>query len=400
MSLNPSPASLGSHCSAAACKTGYISTTTVPYSPPASYAEGLLPLTDGHTFYTLEVPTVRPRGSPVPVVVMVHGLGMDLHCWDSYVRYFLAEGFAVLRYDLYARGRSTLHAPKAARYTPERYILQALEVLHSVPYPPDVSLPHVAIWLGVSTGCTVGALVTHTAPHLFRSLILIDPAIGRTSKAFVTRLIEPRALYHAACRVALPLVKTRYRAQTDQYFRPKMPCEVPPEDLRLHLFPNLFEKDRPAAGGGKPTRQHLRQNLRAVCGTNADLFSDKVMDVVISDAWGGISARCAPSPPPPVLLIWSAEDSICPVANASEMIARYGRAHVTYHEIPGRSHMGAFEIPTEVMQTMMAPWLARMHPRPNASSLMGSARAVATFQGAPPQVALSATFVPPPVFCA
>lgn len=332
------------------------------YWPPPRYAattkEGELNLTDGFTYYKLQTP-ITPRRSPTPVILMLHGLGMDTGCWDSYVDPFLMEGFAVLRYDLYERGKSRAHAGTHSHFTPERYILQAVEFLHTVPHPPDLALPTVDIWMGVSTGCPVGALTCHARPGLIKHLILIDPAIGRTSKTWTRQLIEPCTVAHPLNKVALPIVFSQYKTQVEGYYRPQLPSEIPDRLVKHHLFPLLFE---PTHWGNSDYRRKLRHYLMAIAHTNADLFNTTTATDLLEKVFASIPGQYAPCRPPPLLLIWSNEDNICPIENAPKMIAYYGQGNVTFHTLAGRSHMGAFEIPSKALG-MILPWVAQHFPR-------------------------------------
>lgn len=59
-----------------------------------------------------------PSGAgPFPVVILLHEFGQDRSQWNPYRDFFIAEGFAVLRYDIRGFGQSTLSSIPGAQAT-------------------------------------------------------------------------------------------------------------------------------------------------------------------------------------------------------------------------------------------------------------------------------------------
>lgn len=119
-------------------------------------------LSNGTTHYELAGPDTGR------VVVLVHGFSVPAYIWDSTSTALSADGYRVVRYDLFGRGWSD--RPDAA-YDGAMYDAQLNELLDSLHIVGPVDLA------GLSFG---GYVVTHfaaTHPDRVRTLTLVDPVV-------------------------------------------------------------------------------------------------------------------------------------------------------------------------------------------------------------------------------
>ncbi len=131
------------------------------------------PLSDGNTCFQL----LGDKNSPP--VVFVHGLSSPMCIWDRNFYFIYEQGFTVLRYDLYGRGRS--HKPKV-KYTLEFFVRQLKELLDYVGIKKQLTL------IGLSMGSPISAGFAINYPEVIKNVILIAPA-GLNSKPFSITLI-------------------------------------------------------------------------------------------------------------------------------------------------------------------------------------------------------------------
>lgn len=102
-----------------------------------------------------------------PLVVMVHGFSTPSFIWDPTFEGLLAEGFRVLRYDLFGRGTSD--RPHGV-YDRDRFDQQLHLLLVGLEINEPVSL------LGLSMGGIIAANFAVNHPEKVSRLVLIDPA--------------------------------------------------------------------------------------------------------------------------------------------------------------------------------------------------------------------------------
>jgi pimeloyl-ACP methyl ester carboxylesterase len=134
---------------------------------PGSFVE----LTHGQVHYEL---AGAEDGS---FVVLVHGFSVPYFVWDPTFEKLVAEGFRVLRYDLYGRGYSD--RPDVA-YDRKLYVGQLHDLLHALGIDSPVDL------VGLSMGGPVIASFTDSYPHRVSRLIFVDPFVGPVDAGVLT----------------------------------------------------------------------------------------------------------------------------------------------------------------------------------------------------------------------
>ncbi len=126
---------------------------------PGSFVE----LSHGQVHYELAGP------GDGPVVVLVHGFSVPSFIWDPTFETLLAQGFRVLRYDLFGRGYSD--RPDAA-YDKGLFVEQLHELLAALEIDDPVDL------IGLSMGGPVVASFTDSYPARVDRLVFVDPWVG------------------------------------------------------------------------------------------------------------------------------------------------------------------------------------------------------------------------------
>ncbi len=128
----------------------------------------------GCTHLSLEGPT-GPQGATRPPLVLVHGVGLDLHMWDHVVD-ALAVHREVARYDLFGHGRSD--DPPGPRSIDD-FVEQCLDVLTLVAAgDPEGRSPHLA---GLSLGGTVVLAVGARHPNAVGRLVAMNAVFDRSA---------------------------------------------------------------------------------------------------------------------------------------------------------------------------------------------------------------------------
>jgi pimeloyl-ACP methyl ester carboxylesterase len=117
-------------------------------------------LSDGVTHYEAAGPDSGR------VVVLVHGFSVPAYIWDSTFQALRADGYRVIRYDLFGRGWSD--RPDVA-YDGAMYDRQLDELLDSLHVVGPIDLA------GLSFGGFVTAHYTGTHPQRVQTLVLLDP---------------------------------------------------------------------------------------------------------------------------------------------------------------------------------------------------------------------------------
>lgn len=117
-------------------------------------------LPEGATYYEAAGPDTGR------VIVLVHGFSVPSYIWDPTFNLLAGEGFRVIRYDLYGRGRSD--RPDAS-YDPALYDAQLDGLIDSLGVRGPVDL------VGLSFGGLVVAHYASTHAARVRSLTFVDP---------------------------------------------------------------------------------------------------------------------------------------------------------------------------------------------------------------------------------
>lgn len=134
--------------------------TTLDDAVRASAPGQFMALTDGQTHYLLEGPA---DGVPV---VLIHGVTVPSFIWDETARELAANGFRVLRPDLYGRGFSD--RPRL-KYTRELFSKQVEELADNVFNGQNYGV------VGLSLGGAIAADLAVSQPAKVKSLVLMAP---------------------------------------------------------------------------------------------------------------------------------------------------------------------------------------------------------------------------------
>ncbi|MBE7940368.1 MULTISPECIES: alpha/beta hydrolase [Ramlibacter] len=129
------------------------------------------------------------------VVVLLHGATAPLWTWDAQVAPLVAEGFRVLRYDMFGKGLSD--CPRA-RYDRAFFCEQLLGLLDAL----DLQAPvHLA---GFSFGGAIAAHFSMLHPERVESLALVAPLLDFGESARLVRLARLPLLGGPLLRLLLP----------------------------------------------------------------------------------------------------------------------------------------------------------------------------------------------------
>ncbi|MFX1285842.1 MAG: alpha/beta fold hydrolase [Promethearchaeota archaeon] len=118
-------------------------------------------LSNGYAHYELQGPV---EGD---VVVLVHGFSSPLFVWDLTFEILIAEGFRVLRYDLYGRGYSD--RPKTT-YNMDFFIKQLFEIISNL----ELARNKINL-VGLSMGGGICVVFADRYPDMVKKVSLIDP---------------------------------------------------------------------------------------------------------------------------------------------------------------------------------------------------------------------------------
>jgi len=120
-----------------------------------------------------------------PVIVLVHGLGLNRHVWEQFSSRF-AQRYRVLNYDLYGHGES---APPPATPSLTMFSEQLLGLLD------ELSIDRCSI-VGFSLGGMINRRFAMDHPERLRAMAILNSPHEREPEA--QKLVEQRALDSAA----------------------------------------------------------------------------------------------------------------------------------------------------------------------------------------------------------
>ncbi|WP_304917298.1 alpha/beta fold hydrolase [Methylophaga sp.] len=150
------------------------------FRDPASSGQ-LARLSAGNTFYELQGP------ENAPLVILVHGFAIGSHLWDGTFDRLIADGFRVLRFDLYGRGFSD--RPDVV-YDKALFVNQLQELLQTLAITESFHL------VGISMGALVAAEFAAKKPSPVTTLTLLSPLSQRQHVALfqISLLADPFAI--------------------------------------------------------------------------------------------------------------------------------------------------------------------------------------------------------------
>ncbi len=129
--------------------------------------------------YELSGPTAAP------VIVLVHGLGLNRHVWDKY-NSRLAQRYRVLSYDLYGHGESALPPGTSSLTTFSEQLLELLA---------ELAIGRCSI-IGFSLGGMINRRFAMDYPERLHALVILNSPHEREPEA--QQQVEQRALDSAA----------------------------------------------------------------------------------------------------------------------------------------------------------------------------------------------------------
>ncbi|KAF2071276.1 hypothetical protein CYY_007413 [Polysphondylium violaceum] len=155
-------------------------------------------LTNGWTWYQLFEPQVNHENStitprllknlkektftmPTKFIVCFHGITWWSMSFHRLVQSFVENGYTVLLFDFYGRGRSC--APETLTYSLDMFVSQAIDLLDYLEITDMINL------VGYSMGGAVATLFASTFPQRINRLIGMGPAIVPVPIPFIGKLV-------------------------------------------------------------------------------------------------------------------------------------------------------------------------------------------------------------------
>ena len=161
---------------------------------------------------------IETAGTGDPVL-LIHGLALDGRMWDDQFPVFAAT-HRVIRFDLPGSGRSAVPTGPWSLAATARDVLEACGVARA----------HV---VGLSLGGQAATDLALACPHMVRSLVLIDAAVGGHRFTGEWRMRMKQTI-EAAARDGTPLANERWLA--DPIFAPAMRSPALAHRLRAMLL--------------------------------------------------------------------------------------------------------------------------------------------------------------------
>jgi pimeloyl-ACP methyl ester carboxylesterase len=132
----------------------------------------IVQLNNGRTYYEIQ------GSDTAPLVILVHGFAIGSHLWDGTFDRLVADGFRVLRFDLYGRGFSD--RPDII-YDKDLFVDQLQNLLQTLAINESFHL------VGISMGGLIAAEFAATSPSQINTLTLISP-LSQSQNVFVFQL--------------------------------------------------------------------------------------------------------------------------------------------------------------------------------------------------------------------
>jgi pimeloyl-ACP methyl ester carboxylesterase len=258
---------------------------------PGSFAE----LPSGVTHYELS-------GDPAgPLVVLIHGFSVPYYIYDPTVPDLVANGFSVLRYDLYGRGYSD--RPETD-YSLDLYLTQLTQLLDHLALDQPLHI------IGLSQGAPVAAAFANRNPDQVETLTIIDPLITPVQPKDILPMGLSLVGEYITRVVLVPHILPA--AQSDDLHHPE---NHPDWELRY--------------------RDQLRYKgfTRAILSSIRHLPQMQPMREYIAVSDAGI----------PIQLIWGRHDQTIPYTDIERFMAQIPETHL--HIIEDAGHIPHFEHP-------------------------------------------------------
>lgn len=262
-------------------------------------------LSRGPTYYELDGPEAAE------LIIFIHGFSSPSHVWDPTFEFLKTQGYRVLRYDLYGRGRSAKPRQKNDK---KFFDTQLLDLVHALQL---TSTPFTLI--GLSMGGVVAAYFLDQHPTLVNRLVLIDTAGFRWSAQLVPKMLRiPLINKKLFARIGKNTLISDHQAYLKKYRK-----EIPYADL----YASQFQE-----------KSYLNALLSTIL--NFPMQSSEEVFQQIGQN------------PIPKLLIWGIDDESIPLSISDHVIKAL--PGVEFHPIPGAGHMPHFEQPDVVNPILLA----------------------------------------------
>lgn len=237
-------------------------------------------------------------------LVLIPGLSVPYSIWDPTFEALVAEGYRVVRYDLYGRGFSDRPILKYNHVLFDDQLSQLLQHLN-VRFPVDL--------IGLSLGGAISVVYTDLHPESVRKLCLIDPAGLPWPQSFKAKLGK------------MPLIGDLFM----HFFGEKI--------LVSNLKDYFYEKDEYS----KLEEEFLFQ--MQFQGFKHALLSTLRNGVInnAEEAYRNVGKSHIP-----VLLIWGKEDQVVPF-QLSKLVMHL-IPHAEFHAIDKAAHLPHYEHPNNV----------------------------------------------------
>lgn len=262
-------------------------------------------LSDGYTRYVWSGPENGP------VVVLVHGFSSPCFIWSKQAEALAAEGYRVLRYDLFGRGHSDR---PAGPYDAELYHRQLVELLDSqgITQPVDI--------VGLSMGGPITLRFVDREPQRVRRFGLVAPAgFGANLPAAANLLRVPG------------LAEWVIQAFGDRIILNSVGTMASDNAAVIEEIHTQYVDQLQYAGYKRALLSTLRNHQMLGLG---DLF-ERV----------GKSGKAG-------ILFWGDNDRVVPYENSEKV--RAAIPGIEFHTIKGGSHTPNYENPGEVNPALLA----------------------------------------------
>lgn len=254
-------------------------------------------LEHGQVHYTLQ-------GDPQSdTIVLVHGFSTPSYLWDKNIEALLAEGYRVLRFDLYGRGFS---ARPDIDYTIDLFVEQLSQITSTL----NIKQPfHLA---GLSMGGPITTRFAHQHPEKVKSLSLLAPLVFTPESRDLTLVRLPVIGEYLAAVVMMPKIKNGIERSAFD------PASYPEwyENMAQHIH-------------YKGYRRALLSSARHLAGKSFTKDYQKLGQTPI-----------------PVQLIWGKEDRV--VSYEQSKIIREALPSLQFHSLEKTGHLPQIEQAQEV----------------------------------------------------
>ncbi len=245
------------------------------------------------------------------VVVLVHGFSVPYYLWDPTFEALVAQGYRVLRYDLFGRGLSDR---PPLRYDADLFERQLAELLDALKIGGQVDL------VGASMGGPISAGFACRHQERVRTVSLFDPGYSHGQQMPFTIRTPILGEYVMAVRIA-----------------PQLPASQMNDFLHPEKFPDWQEK--------------YRSQMRYF-GFRRSLLST-LRNYVTAD-WSK-EYSCIGSRGMPVFLVWGKHDKDVPFENSKEVLAAIPAAK--FLPVEDAAHVPFLEHP-EIVNPALVEFLA------------------------------------------